>query len=113
VDGLYENVKIKGPRLADKKIFEAHPEFMTRSMNRDRWFWRWDTPEKYQMNVRAYYRMISGFDNTIGRVLGELKSLDCPRTPSLFSVATTATTRASAASPESGATTRKACACRW
>ena len=75
VDGLYENVKIKGPRLADKKIFEAHPEFMKQSMNRDRWFWRWDTPEKYQTNVRAYYRMISGFDNTIGRVLGELNKL--------------------------------------
>ena len=75
VDGLYEKVKIKGPRLADKRIFEAHPEFMKQSMNRDRWFWRWDTPEKYQTNVRAYYRMISGFDNTIGRVLGELKKL--------------------------------------
>ena len=75
MDGMYDDIKIKGPRLSDPKIFEAHPEFMKQSMNRDRWFWRWDTPEKYQINVRAYYRMISGFDNTIGRVLGELKKL--------------------------------------
>ena len=75
MDGLYEETKIGAPRLSDPKIFEAHPEFMKQSMNRDRWFWRWDTPEKYQTNVRAYYRMISGFDNTIGRVLGELKKM--------------------------------------
>jgi arylsulfatase A-like enzyme len=75
VDGLYEDAKISAPRLSDPKIFEAHPEFMKQSINRDRWFWRWDTPEKYQVNVRAYYRMISGFDNTIGRVLGELKKM--------------------------------------
>ena len=75
MDGMYDDIKIKGPRLGDPKIFEAHPEFMKQSMNRDRWFWRWDTPEKYQINVRAYYRMISGFDNAIGRVLGELEKL--------------------------------------
>ena len=75
VDGMYEDVKIGAPRLSDTKVFAAHPKFMKESMNRDRWFWRWDTPEKYQVNIRAYYRMISGFDNTIGRILGELKKL--------------------------------------
>ena len=75
VDGMYEDVKIGAPRLSDPKVFAAHPKFMKESMNRDRWFWRWDTPEKYHVNLRAYYRMISGFDNTIGRVLGELKKL--------------------------------------
>ncbi|MDP7179608.1 MAG: sulfatase-like hydrolase/transferase, partial [Verrucomicrobiota bacterium] len=45
------------------------------SLNRQRWFWRWDTPEKYQKNVRAYYRMISGIDNVMARVLKEAESL--------------------------------------
>ena len=38
------------------------------SINRDRYFWRWDTPDKYQSNIRAYFRMITGIDNVVGRV---------------------------------------------
>jgi arylsulfatase A-like enzyme len=75
VDGMYEDVDIPPPRLADPAIFEGLPEFMRKSMNRDRWFWRWDTPEKYQANMRAYFRMISGVDRVIGRMMAELESL--------------------------------------
>lgn len=75
VDGMYEDVKIPPPRLSDPKVFESQPEFLRKSMNRDRWYWRWDTPEKYQRNVRAYYRMITGMDNVMGRVLSQLKKL--------------------------------------
>ena len=73
VDGLYDDVPIPAPRLGAPKIFESQPEFLRKSMNRDRWFWRWDTPEKHQINVRAYYRMITGLDRVMGRVLDELK----------------------------------------
>lgn len=73
VDGLYEDVDIGTPRLNDPAIFDAHPEFMKESMNRDRFFWRWDNPEKYATNLRAYYRMITGLDNVMSRVLEHLK----------------------------------------
>jgi len=33
------------------------------------------TPEKYVKNVRGYYRMISGIDHEIGRLLAELERL--------------------------------------
>jgi len=68
VDGMYDDVEIPEPRLGDPAIFESQPEFLRKSMNRDRYFWRWDTPEKYQKNMRAYFRMISGVDGVIGRV---------------------------------------------
>ncbi|MEZ6066340.1 MAG: sulfatase-like hydrolase/transferase [Planctomycetaceae bacterium] len=74
VDGLYDDAYIGPPRLDSNEIFESHPEFMRKSMNRDRWYWRWDTPEKYQHNIRAYYRLISGIDLTIARVLDELET---------------------------------------
>lgn len=48
VDGMYEDVEIPLPRLSDPAIFDGHPEFLKTSMNRKRYFWRWDTPEKYQ-----------------------------------------------------------------
>ena len=73
VDGMYEDVEIPPPRLGDPAIFESQPEFLKKSMNRDRFFWRWDTPEKYQKNMRAYFRMISGVDRVIGRVLDALQ----------------------------------------
>jgi arylsulfatase A-like enzyme len=73
VDGLYDDVPIKVPRLAEPKIFESHPEFMKKSMNRIRFFWRWDTPEKYATNLRAYYRMITGIDGVIDRVTKHLE----------------------------------------
>ena len=75
VDGLYEDVPIKEPRLSDPKIFENHPDFMKKSMNRIRFFWRWDTSEKYATNLRAYYRMITGIDNVIGRVVKHLEKV--------------------------------------
>ncbi len=68
VDGMYEDVEIPEPRLSDSSIFDALPDFMKKSMNRKRYFWRWDTPEKYQKNMKAYFRMISGVDQVIGRI---------------------------------------------
>jgi arylsulfatase A-like enzyme len=73
-DGLYEDVAIPPP-LVSTDFWEKLPAFFHTSMHRDRWFWRWDTPEKYQRNVRAYYRMITGLDRVIGRVLSELEEL--------------------------------------
>ncbi len=75
MDGLYDDAEIPPPALSEPEVFESQPEFLKKSMNRQRWYWRWDTPEKYQRNVRAYYRMISGDDHVMGRVLGELKKL--------------------------------------
>ncbi len=75
VDGMYEDVEIPAPRLSDPAIFENHPEFLKTSMNRNRYFWRWDTPEKYQKNMKAYFRMISGVDRVIGRIRKELEKL--------------------------------------
>ena len=74
-DGLYEDVEMPAPNLADPKYFDALPEFLrdVEELSRERYFWRWDTPEKYQTNLRAYFRMITGIDNAIARVLKVLE----------------------------------------
>ena len=74
VDRLYEDATIPPP-LVSTDFWKELPEFFHHSMHRDRWFWRWDTPEKYQKNVKAYYRMITGLDRVMGRVLGRLEEL--------------------------------------
>lgn len=74
-DGLYEDLTIPPPRLSDPEIFESQPAFLKNSFNRERFFWRWDTPAKWQKNAKGYYRMISGLDAIMGRVLDELEDL--------------------------------------
>ncbi|MEK6239745.1 MAG: sulfatase [Planctomycetales bacterium] len=73
-DGLYEDAIIPPPRVS-VDFWKELPPFFHKSMHRDRWFWRWDEPEKYQRNVKAYYRMITGLDRVMGRVLEEVKEL--------------------------------------
>jgi arylsulfatase A-like enzyme len=75
-DDLYRNVEIPPPVLGEPSFFDSLPEFVKKSMNRERWFWRFDTQEKYQQMVKGYYRMISGVDMALGRLLEELKLLD-------------------------------------
>jgi len=75
-DGMYEAITMPPPSLADHKYFAALPSFLKTpsNLNRYRFGWRWDTPEKYQTNMRAYYRMITGIDHAIERVLETLKA---------------------------------------
>jgi arylsulfatase A-like enzyme len=75
-DDLYRDVVIPPPVLGEPSFFGSLPGFVKKSMNRERWFWRFDTPEKYQRMVKGYYRMISGVDMALGRLLNELKLLD-------------------------------------
>lgn len=71
---LYEDIEMPKPLLSDPAIYENHPEFLKNSFNRERYFWRWDIEEKYQTNMRAYLRMISGYDNVMKRVIAALKN---------------------------------------
>lgn len=73
VDGMYEDMEMPKPRLGDPAIYESQPDFLKASINRGRYFWRWDTEEKYQTNMRAYFRMLSGIDRTVGRVRDALE----------------------------------------
>ena len=73
VSHLYGNQTMPAPNLSDPKYFETLPEFLKKSMNRKRFYWRWDTPEKYQVNMRAYFRMLSGIDTVVGQLVETLK----------------------------------------
>jgi hypothetical protein len=73
VQGMYEDQEIYRPRLDDPTIFEALPDFFQTSITRERYFWRWNTPEKYETNMRAYLRMVTGIDGAIGRFMKALE----------------------------------------
>ena len=78
VDHLYKELTIPAPPLSEPTFFDGQPEFMRdpdQSMNRFRWHWRFDNPEKSQEMTKGYYRMISGVDAVIGRLRMSLEEL--------------------------------------
>ncbi len=69
---LYEDAEVSPPPLA-KEGFEALPEFLAKSLGRRRWTWRFDDREKQIKRTKDYWRMITGVDQAMGRVLAELE----------------------------------------
>ncbi len=74
-EGLYNNVTIPTPKTAAPEYFEALPEFLKTSEGRVRWGWRFTTPESYQEMVKGYYRLISGIDAVVGKVVKKLEQM--------------------------------------
>ncbi len=66
---LYADVTIPVPPTATEEHFARQPEFIRNSESRRRWRMRFATPESYQEMVKAYYRLITGVDDAVGRLL--------------------------------------------
>ena len=74
----YDGVRIPLPPTATPAHTAKLPPFIADGKNegRNRWTWRFDTPEKYQRMMTNYYRLCSEVDATCGAVLAELDKLD-------------------------------------
>ena len=71
---LYKDVSIPVPENATADSWKRLPDFFTeKNEGRNRWTWRFDTPEKYQEMMKNYYRLATEVDATCGRVIAELK----------------------------------------
>ncbi len=72
----YQNDVIPVPETATDLALKALPPFISSEKNegRNRWHWRFDTPEKYQRYMKAYYRMLTEMDFAIGKIVDELKA---------------------------------------
>jgi arylsulfatase len=73
---LYRDATIPVPLTAGDAFFRLLPPFIANEKNegRHRWHWRFDTPQKYQEYMKAYYRLVTEVDTTAGRILDELKA---------------------------------------
>lgn len=72
---LYADVVVPPPPLASPEFFASLPGFQQESMNRKRWYWRFDTEAKYQRMVKNYWAMITGIDQAVARVVAALDEL--------------------------------------
>ena len=75
-EALYRDVTIPVPPNMTGEAFARLPPFIANEKNegRNRWRWRFDTPEKYQQYMKAYYRLATEVDIVVGRVLDELRA---------------------------------------
>ena len=69
---LHADAEVALPPLSESSVFEALPDFLRDSLNRERWGWRFDTREKQAKRTLDYWRMIAGVDRALGRVLDAL-----------------------------------------
>ena len=70
---LYTNIFLPEPVTATDEYFHKLPSSVQTSTARERWHWRFDTIEKYEHNAKNYYRLISGIDREVGRMMAELQ----------------------------------------
>ncbi len=71
-DELLADTTVPPADISDDKYFNMLPKIVRDSFNRVRWYWRYDTPEKYQHSVKGYYRMIAGIDIEIAKIREQL-----------------------------------------
>jgi arylsulfatase len=71
----YRDDVIPVPKTATEKALKALPVFISSEQNegRNRWHWRFDTQEKYQRYMKAYYRILTVMDLVIDKIIDELK----------------------------------------
>jgi arylsulfatase len=70
---LYADVTIPLPTTADEKYWKLLPDFARDLEGRKRWARRFATPEMFQKTVKDYYRLITGLDREVGRIVALLK----------------------------------------
>jgi arylsulfatase len=70
---LYTDIILPKPMTATDIFFNKLPKSVQASIARTRWHWRFDTTQKYELNAKNYYRLISGIDREVGRIMAELE----------------------------------------
>lgn len=71
---LYADVDVPVPVNATAESWARLPDFFDDdNEGRNRWRWRFDTPEKYQRMMKDYFRLATEVDATCGRILAELE----------------------------------------
>lgn len=71
----YKNVTMPRPATATEAHFDRLPGFLQNSESRRRWQSRFGNEESFQETVRQYYRLVSGVDASVGRIVDRLASL--------------------------------------
>jgi len=73
MEGLYQKGDLPLPVTARHRFYESLPTFLKNSEARLRWAIRFWGPARTQKSLKGYYRLISGIDAAVGRIMQALK----------------------------------------
>jgi arylsulfatase A-like enzyme len=68
----YADVRMPVPPTANEQSYQNLPDFLHDTEGRVRWKTRFSTPELFQHSVKGYYRLITGVDIAVGRLVDDL-----------------------------------------
>jgi arylsulfatase A-like enzyme len=71
---LYADIQIKPPLTASEAFHRLLPESVQNCEGRKRWQRRFATPGMFQATVKDYYRLVTGLDREVGRILQSLEA---------------------------------------
>lgn len=74
---MYSDVQIPYPITANDAYWNSFPDFFRTDKNfaRQRWKGLFGSPELFQENMKNYYRLITGVDSVIGKLMNKLEAL--------------------------------------
>ena len=74
---MYSDVQIPYPITANDSYWNSFPDFFRTDKNfgRQRWKGLFGSPELFQENMKNYYRLITGVDAVIGKLMNKLEAL--------------------------------------
>lgn len=81
---LYADANIPIPKLATKEAFDRLPDFVKTSEGRKRWQPRFSNPELFQRTLKDYYRLATGVDREVGRIMALLEQLKLAENTVIF-----------------------------
>jgi arylsulfatase len=70
---LFADAELPRPETAAEEFFRRLPESVQKSEARARWKLRFASAEMYQRTVKDYYRLVTGIDRELGRIVAELE----------------------------------------
>jgi arylsulfatase A-like enzyme len=73
IANLYQDADIPLPVTATPDYFKRWPDFLKNSAARSRWAVRYWSPKRTQESLKGYYRLISGVDAAVGRIVAKLQ----------------------------------------
>lgn len=73
-EALYRETNIPEPATATEGSFARLPDFVRKSEARRRWEFRFANPAMFQSTMKDYYRLVTGIDREVGRILDRLQA---------------------------------------
>jgi arylsulfatase A-like enzyme len=71
-EALYAETTLPLPAKTGEEWFRKLPDFVQKSEGHRRWDLRFDTPAHTQRTLRDYYRLVTGIDREVGRIVALL-----------------------------------------